>query len=230
MHKESAKRIVIGQQIDWARRKKRAITSQGYFTRLEDNLLQPLSDSALNGFGNGGGSELIDTNSRPAKMKALHSSAALAVNFFDYWTSAGVAPLAKAMRFEDVGEKADIRKFEFERQYPTGLGGNPPNLDIAIEFESGFTIAIESKFTEWMTPKSMNKESFRPTYFPPDYGVWRERGLPSCQRLAEAISRGEEYFRWLDVPQLLKHALGLATALSDKFSLHYIYFDSFGSE
>lgn len=108
MHKESAKSIVIGKQRDWAGRTKRAITTQGYFTRLEDNLLQPLSVAALTGFGNGSGSELINTDSRPAKMKALHSSAVLAVNFFDYWTTVDAAPLAAAMRFEDIGEKADI--------------------------------------------------------------------------------------------------------------------------
>lgn len=76
----------------------------------------------------------------------------------------------------------------------------------------------------------MNKESFRPAYFPPDHGVWSKRGLPSCQRLAEAILKGEGYFRWLDVPQLLKHAVGLATALRVRFTLHYIYFDSPGTE
>ena len=38
-------------------------------------------------------------------------------------------------------------------------------MDIALQLESGFTIGVESKFTEWMAPKSMNKEAFRPAYF-----------------------------------------------------------------
>ena len=29
-------------------------------------------------------------------------------------------------------------------------------MDIALQLESGFTIGVESKFTEWMAPKSMN--------------------------------------------------------------------------
>jgi len=39
------------------------------------------------------------------------------------------------------------------------------------------------------------------------------------------MNGGEETFRYLDAPQFLKHALGMATQLGDRFSLYYIYFD-----
>jgi hypothetical protein len=50
-----------------------------------DNLFQALNESTRKAFEQGSGSELQDTASRPAKIKALHSSSALAVNFFDRW-------------------------------------------------------------------------------------------------------------------------------------------------
>jgi hypothetical protein len=39
-----------------------------------------------------------------------------------------------------------------------------------------------------------------------------------------------EQFSYLDAPQLLKHALGLATQLGLRFDLLYVYFDWPGSE
>jgi hypothetical protein len=34
----------------------------------------------------------------------------------------------------------------------------------------------------------------------------------------------------LDVPQLLKHALGLANTVPGQFSLRYVFFDTYGKE
>jgi hypothetical protein len=110
------------------------------------------------------------------------------------------------------------------------LGGSPPNLDAVLQFASNQTVAIESKFTEWMGPKSGNKAHFRPAYFLGSKRPWGEIGLPNCQSLAERIKTGAERFRHLDAPQLLKHALGLATGLPDRFSLYYLYYDVPGSE
>ena len=88
----------------------------------------------------------MDGRTRPAKMKALHSSSALAVNFFDLWTGRDPDPLKKALNLDK-----EILDIQFERQYPTGLAGNPPNLDVALDLEGGLTLAIESKFSEWLT-------------------------------------------------------------------------------
>jgi len=118
----------------------------------------------------------------------------------------------------------------FETQFPTGLKGNPPNLDVVLELVSGSVIAIESKFSEWLTPKPRGKEVFKPKYFPPDTELWKQNGLPESQALAAEIYNGIEVFKFLDAPQLLKHALGLATQLSNRFSLHYLYYDWPGPE
>jgi hypothetical protein len=74
-------------------------------------------------------------------MRALHSSSALTVNVFDTWVDRNASPLLSALNVEP-GE-VDVR---FEEQYPTGLPGNPPNLDVVLRRPGGHLIAIESKF------------------------------------------------------------------------------------
>ncbi|MEP7247187.1 MAG: hypothetical protein ABI885_26365, partial [Gammaproteobacteria bacterium] len=146
---------------------------------------------------------------RRAKMSALHSSAALAVNVFDYWSERSPGLLVTAL-----GLNGPAAPIEFEAQFPTALDGIPPNLDVAIRFHSGAVIGIESKFTEWLAPKSPNKEHFRDKYFDVGEaagGLWTSAGLPKCQKLAEAVHAKATRFRYLDAAQLLKHALGLAT-------------------
>jgi hypothetical protein len=44
------------------------------------------------------------------------------------------------------------------------------------------------------------------------------------------MQMGEVVFQYLDASQLLKHALGLATHLGERFSLHYFYYDWPGAE
>ncbi len=197
-----------------------------YLDSVEAGLWKPLSDCARKAFEEGGGGELKD-GSRPAKMKALHSSSALEVNFFDYWTTRDKAPLLKAMGID--GDSAE--SLCFEAKFPTSLRGQPPNLDVATKLCSGDTIGIESKFTERMTKKTKatkSSERFAEKYFP--CRLWEYQKLPECQRLAEevrdGIQNGEYLFNFLDVEQLLKHALGLATQLGDKFRLYYLYYDS----
>jgi hypothetical protein len=231
MRNESGKHTVLKRQLDWARLNGKPVSPQGYLDTVDANLYQPLSALAQSHFGAGSGSELVDTPARPAKMKALHSSAALAVNVFDYWTARDATPLALALGATDAGQEGPVLATGFERQYPTGLAGKPPNLDVTLSLAPGVTLAVESKFTEWMTPKPARIDAFRPAYFPDGGPLWSGRGLPRCQRLAEAIATGQERFRWLDAPQLLKHALGLATAAPRAcFSLQYLYFDSDGQD
>jgi hypothetical protein len=176
-------------------------------------------------FEQGSGSELIDRARTPAKMRALHSSSALAVNFFDYWVDRDTTPLTRAL--ETGPEPVEVR---FEVQYPTGLGGIPPNLDVVLERRDGFVIALESKFTEWMKAKTANLAPFKDKYFPAGTGLWEKAGLPATQRLAESMQAGDIFFRHLDAAQLLKHALGLANNLGTGFRLFYIYYDASGDE
>jgi hypothetical protein len=90
--------------------------------------------------------------------------------------------------------------------------------------------ALESKFSEWLTPKPPYKELFKPKYFPESGDLWSARGLPACQALATKVHAGKAQFRYLDVAQLLKHALGLATQHEGKFGLSYLFYDWPGPE
>lgn len=207
--------LVIEQQTRWAR-------SQGYepknayMTSLADNLRQQLSSGAQQDFERGNGGELRERGIRPPKMHALRSSAALSANVFDYWRSHDPVPLQQAL-----GLREKITRITFEEHFPTGLKGNPPNVDVLLKLEGIHYVAIESKFTEWL---SLRERTLDPKYFPPGKELWAAENLPDCQALANEL-REHTSFKFLDVPQLLKHALGLARKESGSFELHYIYFD-----
>ena len=221
----TSKARLLDQQRQWALGVGAVVDGRGYLPSVAENLFQPLSPRALHNFSQGSGSELLDTLSRPAKMKALHSSAALAVNVFDYWLERNADPILTAM--EISGKAASI---EFEAQFSTGLDGNPPNLDLGIRYPQGLVIGVESKFSEWLTPKAPNKELFKPKYFQDASELWASKGLASSQALAREMYDGTSRFRYLDAAQLLKHALGLATQHPESFELLYIYFDWPGVE
>ena len=211
---------IRNSQRHWATLMGIPFDSGGYVPQAEDNLRQPLSGSALQAFKRGAGKELS------GHMKALHSSSALVVNFFDYWTCRDRTPLILALGIDPE----DGCSLDFEAQFPTGLRGTPPHLDVAITDGSHFVHAIEAKFTEHLKRSSTGKSDFKSSYFPKSRDLWDENSLPACQKLAEDL-RGDRYrFEFLDPWQLLKHALGLATQKGDQFSLYYIYYDWFGEE
>ena len=207
---------IKGAQQGWACSKGIQFNSRGYMREVKANLWRPLSIRARQGFERGAGSELRDN------MRALHSSSALVVNFFDYWTNRDKSPLLSALGLEpECGSALD-----FEVQFPTGLVGTPPHLDLAITDCTGFVVAVESKFTEHLRH---SKSSFTKAYFPKATGRWIEKDLPACQSLAEELwaeeRRGDrQRFQYLDARQLLKHALGLATQLGNRFRLYYLYY------
>ena len=80
-------------------------------------------------FRQGNGQEL------EAKMRAAHSSSALAVNTF--------APFKHNPGDLSLGTASPSSRLVFERKCPNGMGTAPPNLDALVEGESG-TVAIES--------------------------------------------------------------------------------------
>jgi len=207
--------LVIEQQTRWAR-SKGFEPKNAYLMSLADNLRQQLSTGALTDFERGSGGELRQRGIRPPKMHALRSSAALSVNVFDYWRSRDPAPLQYAFKLRDR-----ITRVSFEEHFPTGLKGNPPNVDVLLTLEGNRYVAIESKFTEWLTPR---ERILQPKYFPSDEDLWTLQKLPNCQALAIGCQELAP-FKFLDVPQLLKHALGLARKKVGTHELYYIYFD-----
>ncbi len=210
--------IIKNTQQDWAKSKGKCFDSRGYLYDVEANFWKPLSVPTRNSFGKGAGSEL------KGKMRALHSSSALAANFFDYWTDRDKAILLWALGVD--GDS--VRALDFEATFPTGLGGTPPHLDVAITLDTDHVVAIECKFTEPLDRSTKGKGEFKPSYFPCSDDLWAQVGLPQCQRLAEELHEKHLKFEYLDAGQLLKHALGLATQLGDKFCLYYLYYDGAG--
>ena len=215
-----AEREIRNAQQDWARSKGIPFYSRGYVLEVEANLWQPLSTRARQGFERGAGSELS------GHMRALHSSSALAVNFFDYWTDRDKTPILSALGIDSEGGHS----LDFEAQFYTGLGGTPPHLDVAITYGTGCVIAVESKFTEHLKRSTTGKSNFTTSFFPKSTGRWTGKDLPACQSIAEELwceeVRGSrQRFEYLDARQLLKHALGLAAQLGNRFSLYYLYYD-----
>lgn len=155
-------------------------------------------------------------------MRSLISSSALAANVFDYWSERDLAPILRALGVD--GRATELR---FERKLPTGARGKSPNLDVVLTLDDGRLIGIESKFTEWITPKTGMTTSLAP-YISDEGSRWSQARLAAAARLARAVHDGEEKYFHLDVPQLLKHALGLAKASTTGWALHYLYFDGQG--
>lgn len=206
-------------QQDWARSRGIPIDSRGYVREVEANLWRPLSTRARHGFERGAGSEL------KKNMRALHSSSALVVNFFDYWTDRDKIPILTALSINPQGGVS----LAFEERFFAELF-TPPHLDIAITHGTG-VVAVESKFTEHLNRSiTKGKSEFTDSYFPKSCGLWAQKSLFACQALAdelwdEELCGSNQQFEYLDPRQLLKHALGLATQLGHKFSLYYLYYD-----
>lgn len=207
---------VIEQQMRWAR-------SEGfeprnaYLPSIDQNLREELSSGARTDFERGSGRELRDRGIKPPRMQALRSSCALSVNVFDYWRSRDPYPLQYSLHLRER-----ITRVSFEENFATGIGGNPPNVDVLLRLENDQYVAIESKFTEWLTPRERTLE---PKYFPSGMDLWLDQHLPRCQAVANSLREGERSsFQHLDVPRLLKHVLGLARK-TGTYELFYLYFD-----
>lgn len=207
---------VIEQQTRWAQNNGFE-TKDAYVTSLTHNLWQQLSPDALRDFRRGSGTELRQRGLRPPRMYALRSSSALSVNVFDYWRSRDPRPLQRALGLRDR-----IRTISFEEQFPTGLRGSGPKIDVLLTLDGNQRIAISSKFTEWLTPR---ERTIDPRYFADGRELlWSRAKLPRCQTLALRF-RDSAPFKFLDAPKLLKHALGIGQTTQGSHELWYLYFD-----
>lgn len=213
-------RDIAREQRKWADSRGIAADRNGYVDETAHNFHLPLSADFLKSLNDAGGGELKNQRSRPAKIRALHSSAVLAINVFQYWESRSGPGLPKAL-----GLAGSLEKLEIERQFASGLKGMPPTLDVVLSLSGNRTVAIESKFTEWMTKKRLKLADFREKYLEPGLELWAGSNLPGCQALATEIAAGDVEYRHLDAPQLLKHALGLSKSAAHPFSLVYLYYD-----
>ena len=208
--------IIKKRQQDWARRHDRTLDTNGYCGCVDDNMYGGLSEAARSDFLLGGGGEL-GANGQPGKMQAVHSSSALACNWFDYWRERDLSVLSAAF-----GVPNPFVTLRLEAHVPTGMRGADANLDALLTTADGWLFAIESKFTEPYTPAT--KLSIKPQYFSQNRSRWTDVGLPGCQIVAEQIRAGQHGFKVLDVAQLLKHMLALGRTGS-RWTLCYLWYD-----
>ncbi|WP_452230065.1 PGN_0703 family putative restriction endonuclease [Lacinutrix sp. MEBiC02404] len=179
------------------------VNKNGYFLNNSENLLDGIDiDLFQNDLMSGSGNEL------KSKFNAIFSSSALAVNNFSI--------VKKHPSKFNCFDYSNFDNAQFERQFRTGLGGTPPNLDFTIENEE-VVIAIESKYLEITTRKkakfvdSYNKEKL-------DYlkDFW-----------FKLIRDYTDYNSYLDVAQLIKHSIGLINYKREnpekKIILVYLY-------
>lgn len=178
--------------------------SGGYCGLPEDNLVDSLTlgqaRRALRDVRGGDGGELRPrAEATPPKFCAAHSSAALAVNTFAAWLGhEGTLRLANHVGFD---------RLAFEVTFPTGLPGNPPNLDV-VASRADSLVAIESKCTEYL---GSHEATFQPSY---DAAV-AELADDSWARIFETLQDAPNRFPRLDVGQLVRHYLGLKRAVLD---------------
>lgn len=215
----AAYKSIYAQQQAWANQRRIEFDRDGYTLSLNDNLYLPLSLIAKKEFRSGKGDEMGSDGQR-GKMQALHSSSALALNVFGYWRENGnVDGIARA-----CGAPQGMTEMQFEHVCPTPLGGIPPHLDVVLLNTELRPIAIESKFTEPYHRKT--KRKIKDKYIT-HAGLWSQ--LTGCEKLVRRIheeQRGTTSFAYLDVPQLLKHILGLSTKFGTKsFELLYLWYE-----
>ena len=176
-----------------------------YTHSIEQNLFdQILLPSVRASFERGAGGEL--RGSIPT-MSALHSSAAMAVNLFQYWVRNGdLAGLAGLLEIPSL----DVASADFEDCFPVcedpqRHGFNePPHLDFAFRFQDGSRAGIECKLFE-PYGRLEHAPLRRPYLNLTD--AWSD--IPACRTLAEQLATGSAGFHRLGASQLLKHILGL---------------------
>ena len=176
----------------------------GYALKLADNLVDEVSEDLFEAdFRAGAGREL------DGKMRAAHSSAALVVNTFARWRkSPSTLFLANVTGFSAL---------RFEVIFPTGLGGKPPHLDLVAYGPA--PIAVESKCLEYLRPKV---PVFSRSY---DTIADARRDSPWFG-LIDLLRRDPVRFQYLDVAQLVKHALGLLRSpFIEDVTLLYLYWE-----
>lgn len=183
--------------------------AKGYAGRWEDNLMPSLPLEAVAGdLRSGAGQEL------GGKLRAAHSSAALAINCFGLWR---LAPERL-----DLAGRSGFTYMQFEAKAPTGLGGTPPHLDLLAV--GAKVVAVEAKCTEWMNGK---EAKFASSY----EGLAPVLGESPWFAQMQALRRKPREFQYLDAAQLVKHAFGLSVQFAGReVVLVYLYWEPRNAE
>ena len=232
-----ARELILSKQIQWAKNRDIVLTgSKGergrpvYTKTLDQNLFGPLDERTITQFKGGNGNEIQGTVDTPAKMQALHSSSALAVNIFHYWQKKRLYnEIAAACGFCDKGSQY-VNQIDFERKFQIKTKFVvPPHIDVVLSGsvqKKGKLFAIESKFSEAYS--TIKHEGLKDKYLLEE-DLWQE--FPNLHNLAKKINPNDNQFTYLHAAQLIKHILGLHMKVKkDGFKLLYLWYDALGIE
>ena len=168
--------------------------------RLEDYLLPGLPAERVRAcYTRAAGHELTN-----GKFFSPESSAGLVANCFGLFLDRPEA-LPPLPGTAALGWPASYVDLEAVVRFPWS-GGRHPHLDVLIETDEAL-IGIESKRYEPFRAKSSAEIS--DAYLRP---VWGEK-MVGYERMRGALCDGTARYRHLDAAQLVKHALGLRTAI-----------------
>ncbi len=215
--------VITTQQRKWAVTRGIKPNVRFYTPTLEENLFQPLNAQTRAEFAAGNGDELVGTD-RPARMQSFFSSSAFLCNIFDYWRSQLLLGRSLETLTTALGAPLSIKQMQFRQIYPTGIRDNTPQFDVVLFGNTSKPFLIESTFLGHDERYSNNNISTK-SYFPNSGELWGKYGLSRCDALARRINADQEEFRKLNVPQLLKHILGLANTFGKDFTFLYLWYD-----
>ena len=150
------------------------------------------------------------------KIRAAHSSSALAVNCF--------GPFKRHLSNLQICGTEGFTSLHFEKKCPTGLVGTPPNLDVLAD-HADHIVAIESKCTEFL---SSHTARFKTSYVTKICDARRES---SWFREMLRLIKAPRTYSCLDAAQLIKHAFGLLNCYPDrKLTLLYLYWEPLNAD
>ena len=227
---------ILGRQKKWAdiHGIKRSSDDDLYTETLEMNLFEPLSPESKKEFMASDGEEIKDSKEKTAKMRCLYSSSALVVNIFEY--------LRKNKLYETIADIFDIPK-NIKNIHYEGLNEKlqckfiiykgakrHPHLDVHFEYDDGYIVGIESKYTEpfrntlTMKEKRINIKND----FNKNYGEEFKKIFPSLYKCINDQNFWDD-FEFLDIKQILTHILGIVKNTS-KFKFLYLYYPHLHSD
>jgi hypothetical protein len=208
---------ILNSQKNWAdtHKIKRSSDDELYTETLEMNLFEPMSLESKKEFITSDGEEIENSNGKPAKMRCLHSSSALVVNFFEY--------LRKNKLYETIADIFDMPKNIKDIHYE-GVNENlqckfiiyktakrHPHPDVHFEYDDDYIVGIESKYTEPFrnTLEKKEKRIKSKNDFNNYYGKEFKKKFPVLYKRIE-VSKYFENFEFLDIRQILTQILGIA--------------------
>ncbi len=178
---------------------------KGYVNSNEENLVEIFDNwkDIKQEISNGQGGELTPDKNGVIKFNAVHSSSALAVNNFSI--------LKKHKHKLTFLNFSNFNRIEFEKKLPTGI--STPNLD--VYFETNYeTIGVESKFTEFLTPKLPNIQGNLSKYLNNNKLEYLPKKFNS-DLIEYYVNVTDKMY--LDVAQLIKHGIGIINKAQNRY-------------